>query len=72
MLMSWGIPRYINNIDLHHNMIIVWGGAQIRFGWGRATENPKPIPIFKGHFGRKGTFLYGFFFKNTLEFPIFP
>ena len=31
------------------------GGTQMLFGRGCAAEASKPVPIFKGHFGRKGT-----------------
>ena len=31
------------------------GGTQMLFGRGCEAEASKPVPIFKGHFGRKGT-----------------
>ena len=31
------------------------GGTQIWFGQGCAAQASKLLPIFKGHFGRKGT-----------------
>ena len=31
------------------------GGTQIWFRRGCAAEAAKPVPIFKGHFGEKGT-----------------
>ena len=31
------------------------GGGGMLFGRGCEAEASKPVPIFKGHFGRKGT-----------------
>ena len=40
------------------------GGTQIWFRRGCAAEAAKPVPIFKGHFGRKGYPLLGFLFRK--------
>ena len=39
-------------------------GVLLLFGRGCEAEASKPVPIFKGHFGRKGTHYEGFFLKS--------
>ena len=41
------------------------GGTQIWFRRGCAAEAAKPVPIFKGHFGRKGYPLLGVFIQEN-------
>ena len=40
------------------------GGTQIWFGQGCATAASKRLPIFKGHFGRKGYPFLGIFLEK--------
>ena len=54
------------------------GGTQIWFGQGYAARASKPLPIFKGHFGREGypckDFFFwkiGPFFTNFAIFKVF-
>ena len=47
------------------------GGTQMLFGRGCAAEASKPVPIFKGHFGRKGYPLLGVFIQENDVFVYF-
>ena len=44
------------------------GGTQIWFGRGAAAQASKPLPMFKGHFGKRGTHFKGFLSNRR---PIF-
>ena len=41
------------------------GGTQIWFRRGCAAEAPKPVPIFKGHFGGRVPIIKGLAEKGT-------
>ena len=59
-------------------LVLAWegggGGSHIWFGRGRACAEAsnKPIPIFKGHFGRKWYPLLGTSIQNAPMFKILP
>ena len=40
------------------------GNTQIWFGWGYATLALKPLPTFKGLFGRKNVPVFRDFYQN--------
>ena len=44
------------------------GSAKIWFGQGCATQAPKPLPIFKGHLGRKRYPLLKIFLEKQAHF----
>ena len=59
MLMCWFISYQLKQsmvweIELCAKGHTGPGGTQIWFGQGCATGASKPLPIFKGRFGRKG------------------
>ena len=50
----------------------LWGrGTQIWFGRGCAAQASKPLPIFKGHFGKKGYALLRIFGLSQKIGPMF-